>query len=391
MALRVVTMTELRLEVLLEPERIGESVAEVCRRREISRQSYYRFKRRYTTDGAESLEPRSRRPLSSPGQIDVDLEVEICRMRKDHPRWGARRIRTELRRAGHDPPVVSTIHQALRRNHLVADQPHKRPKATKRFEREVPNDLWQIDATRTHLQDGTEAWIVDALDDHARYLLAARAAEGPTEQAAWQAFSEATADYGLPRQLLSDNGLCFTGRLHGFEVAFERKVRSLGVALINSGPYHPETLGKLERFHKTLKEWLADEGPPRDLAHLQELLDRFRAHYNEERPHQGIGDLTPVERYRPGPSSPPPSEDLEEPVYPRGSILRTVWRNGVVTYDRRNIGLGKRWAGLQVRIVPAGKLIHVYYGRILLRSLAFDPNRRYQRQVRSIKEGGSRR
>lgn len=163
-------------------------------------------------------------------------------------------------------------------------------------------------------------------------------------------------------------------------------MRSLGVILINSRPEHPETLGKLERFHKSLKEWLAEEGAPTDLSRLQELLDRFRVHYNEERPHQGIGDITPTERYRPGPTSPPPSEDLEEPVYPRGAILRTVWRNGVVTYDRRNIGLGKRWAGLQVRIVPAGRLVHVYYGQILLRSLTFDPSRRYQRQDRPSKE-----
>src|SRR6266540_6028617 len=111
MALRVVSMTELRLEVLLEPERTGESVAEVCRRREISRQSYYRFKRRYEAEGAEGLEARSRRPLGSPGHIDVDLEVEICRLRKDHKRWGARRIRAELRRSGVHPPAVSTIHQ----------------------------------------------------------------------------------------------------------------------------------------------------------------------------------------------------------------------------------------------------------------------------------------
>jgi transposase InsO family protein len=357
----------------------------VCRRREISRQSYYRFKRRYEAEGPEGLEARSRRPCGSPWQIHVDLEVEICGMRKDHPRWGARRIRAELRRSGVDPPAVSTIHRVLRRNHLVADQPRKRPKALRRFEREVPNDLWQIDATRTHLADGAEAWVVDALDDHARYLLAARAADGPTEQAAWQAFSAASADYGLPRQLLSDNGLCFTGRLHGFEVAFERKVRSLGVALINSRPKHPETLGKLERFHKTLKEWLADEGPAKDLAHLQELLDRFRAHHNDERPHQGIGDLTPAERYRPGPAPPPTLEELQEPDYPRGAIIRTVWRNGVVTYDRRNIGLGKRWAGLTVRIVPAGKLVHVYYGQVLVRSVAFDPGRRYHGQGRRRK------
>jgi transposase InsO family protein len=386
MSLRVVSMAELRLEVLLEPERTGESVAEVCRRRGISRETFYEYKRRYDAEGAAGLEPRSRRPSRSPVQIDVDLEVEICRMRKDHPRWGARRIRSELRRAGDRSPAVSTIHQVLRRNHLVTDQPRKRPKATKRFEREVPNDLWQIDATRTNLQDGTEVCVVDALDDHARYLLAARACISPTTEAAWASFEEAATCYGMPRQLLSDNGLCFTGRLHGRVVEFERRIRSLGIVLINSGPYHPETLGKLERFHKTLKEWLADEGPPRDLAHLQELLDRFRAHYNDERPHQAIDDATPAERYRPSPLRAPVVEELEAPTYPRGAIIRTVWSNGVVTYDRRNIGLGKRWAGCKVRIVPAGKLIHVYYGKILVRSLAFDPELRYQRQGKSERE-----
>ena len=387
MSLRVVNMAELRLEVLLEPERTGDSVAEVCRRRGISRDTFYEYKRRYEAEGTGGLEPRSRRPSRSPRQIDADLEVKICTLRKNHPRWGARRIRIELRRSGADPPATSSIHQALRRNYLVADQPHKRPQATKRFERDVPNDLWQIDATRTHLAEGTEAWIVDALDDHARYLLAARACDGPTEQAAWEAFSEATAHFGLPRQLLSDNGLCFTGRLHGFEVAFERKVRSLGVALINSRPDHPETLGKLERFHKTLKEWLHDQGPASDLGHLQDLLDWFGHHYNEERPHQGIADLTPAERYRPGPALFPSEEEGEEPHYPPGAILRKVWSNGVVTYDNRTIGLGRRWGGLTVRIVPVGELIHIYYGKVLTRSLAFDAGRRYQPQGTTTKEG----
>ncbi len=391
MSLRVVTMAELRLEVLLEPERTGQSVAEVCRRRGISRETFYEYKRRYELEGAAGLEPRSRRPTRSPAQIDVELEVRICQLRKHHPRWGARRIRSELRRSGIDPPAVSTIHQVLRRNHLVTDQPRKRPKARKRFEREVPNDLWQIDATKVALADGTEVWVVDALDDHARYLLAARAALRPTTQAAWACFEDAATRHGMPRQLLSDNGLCFTGRLHGRVVDFERRIRSLGIVLINSGPYHPETLGKLERFHKTLKEWLADEGSPRDLPHLQELLDRFRAHYNDERPHQAIDDATPAERYRPSPLRAPVVEELEAPTYPRGAIIRTVWSNGVVTYDRRTIGLGKRWGGLKVRIVPAGKLIHVYYGKILVRSLAFDPQVRYQRQDQLEKEVVRRR
>jgi transposase InsO family protein len=391
MSLKVVTMAELRLEVLLEPERTGQSVAEVCRRRGISRETFYAYKRRYEAEGAAGLESRDRRPVWSPAQIDPELEVKICTLRKDHRRWGARRIRTELLRSGVDAPAISTIHQVLRRNHLVIDQPRKRPKATKRFEREVPNDLWQIDATRVHLADGTEAWILDALDDHARFLLAARAALSPTTEAAWACFEEAATHHGMPRQLLSDNGLCFTGRLHGRVVEFERRIRSVGIVLINSGPYHPETLGKLERFHKTLKEWLHDEGPPQDLAHLQELLDRFRTHYNDKRPHQGIADLTPAERYRPTPTLAPPEGELEEPTYPRGAIIRTVWRNGVVTYDRRNIGLGKRWAGCKVRIVPAGRLVNVYYGKILLRSLAFDPELRYQRQGRLEKEVVTRR
>jgi hypothetical protein len=137
--------------------------------------------------------------------------------------------------------------------------------------------------------------------------------------------------------------------LHRVVVVFERRVRSLGVILINSRPDHPETLGKLERFHKTLKEWLADEGPARDLAHLQQLLDRFRVHYNEERPHQAIGDATPSERYRPSPGAVPPADLLAKPHYPPGAILRKVWGHGVVTYDRRTIGLGMRWT---VRPLP---------------------------------------
>ena len=144
MALRVVNMTELRLEVLTEPERLGCTVAETCERWGISRQTYYRYRRRYRLWGEQGLEDLSRAPFHSPRQIDPELEDTIGRMRKDHPRWGARTIRNYLRRQGVDPPAISTIHQALRRASLIADQPRKRPKATKRFVRPVPNDLWQM-------------------------------------------------------------------------------------------------------------------------------------------------------------------------------------------------------------------------------------------------------
>jgi transposase len=179
-ALQVVSMEELKLGVLLEPERTGETVAEVCERHGISRASFYRYRRRYLEEGVAGLTPRSRRPRSSPAQIEPTLEARIVELRRRHQRWGARRIYAELGRAGIEPPAVATIHRALRRNHLVAPQPPRRPKATKRFEREVANDLWQIDGTQVRLAGGEAAWVVDCLDDHARYLLSAIACASPS-------------------------------------------------------------------------------------------------------------------------------------------------------------------------------------------------------------------
>ena len=170
----------------------------------------------------------------------------------------------------------------------------------------------------------------------------------------------------------------------GVEVAFERRLGEVDVDLITAAPAHPQTLGKLERFHRTLQEWLEDEGPARDLAELQALLDRFRAHYNEERPHQGIEDLTPAERYvagwaETGARAAPVSAAESEPSYPPRSLVRAVASNGVLAFRRRYINIGVRYAGARVRIVEQGELVHVYYGEELVRSLAPDRTRRYQR------------
>jgi transposase InsO family protein len=384
-ALRVVSMEAVRLDVLFEPERTGDSVTEVCGRRGVSRETFYVYRRRYLAEGMAGLEPRSRRPKTAPGRIAPELEARIVELRRRHPRWGARRIHAEPGRAGVEAPAVSTIHQALKRNHLVAPQPPRRRKANKRFERELCNDLWQIDATQVKLADQTTAWVVDCLDDHARFLLAALACPSPTGEAAWECFMRAGASHGLPRQLLSDNHTSFTGRLFGVTVEFERKLAAVGVQLINAAPAHPQTLGKLERFHRTCKEWLEDEGPALDLEHLQPLLDRFQTHYNRERPHQGIDNQTPAERYLSTASATQPRREPaineldKQPAYPPHSLTRKVWSNGVVTYDGLGIILGKRFAGATVRIVEVGALVHVYLGHQLLRAVAPDRGRRYQR------------
>lgn len=387
MALKVVTMAEMRLEVLLEAERTGMSVTEVCRRFGISRQTYYRYRNRYLAEGLEGLEDRSRRPLVPAHQIPGELEAEIVEMRKDHPRWGARRIRTELLRDGVDPPVVSTIHQVLRRNGLVAATRKRKPKANLRFEREISNDLWQIDATEVSLADGTKAYVINILDDHSRYLLASIAGEAATGELAWDAFELAVSRYGLPRQLLSDNGLIFTGRLHRVEVMFESSLKDLGVEMINSAPYHPQTLGKLERFHRTQKEWLSDEGPAEDIDDLQELLDGFRFDYNRKRPHQGIDDVTPAERYgiAPVPDNVirlPKASEMSEPDYPPYAFVRRVSDTGSIGYRGRVIQVGSRYRGAKVQVIDKGRLTHVYHGEALIRAVRLDPNRRYQPKPR---------
>jgi transposase InsO family protein len=391
-ALQVVSMEKLRMEVVLEPERTGDSVAEVCRRRGISRETFYVYRRRYLSEGIDGLVSRSRRPRGSPARIEPELEATICGLRREHPRWGARRIRTELARAGVSPPAKSTIHRALQRNGLVAPQPPRRPKPTRRFERPVANDLWQIDATQLKLAGGERVWIVDVLDDHARYLLAALASERLTGVPAWACFVAAAAQHGLPRQLLSDNGTCFTGRLHGFQADFERRLGEVGVELICAAPAHPETLGKLERFHRTLKEWLHDQGPASDLEQLQRLLDRFRTHYNEERPHQGISDLTPAERYWPTPVPVEPLGELtladqQQPSYPARALVRNVSKNGMIAFQNMRIGVGRRYAGANLRLVPLGELVHIYYDSELIRVAALDRRRYYQPQTTKSTRG----
>lgn len=400
MALKVVSMEELRLEVLLEAERTSETVSEICKRYGITRQTFYEYRRRYLADGLDGLEPRSKRPYRSPNQIDYDLEVEICKLRKDHPRWGARRIRDQLALAQIKPPAISTIHQALRRNHLVADHPKKRKKFNKRFERKVPNDMWQIDATQVRLESRRKVWVINVLDDHARYLLEAHGCSQANGNSVWSAFEHATERFGMPRQVLSDNAYYFTGRLVGFEVEFEQKLKRLGIQLLNSAPYHPQTLGKLERFHRTLKEWLHDEGPPTDLKHLQELLDRFRSHYNEERPHQALSGVTPAMRYEAQPPVTPKDAAVQEgeiilqppihpieksievrdgdPDYPPHSIVRRAQRYGSISFDNLHIYLGQRWAGGLMRVVEVGELIHVFYGDQLVRALLPDRSKSYQ-------------
>jgi transposase InsO family protein len=372
MALKVMDVVELRLRVVRDVQ-AGMSAREAAVRHETSKTQVYQWLSRYVREGAEGLVPYSRRPLVSPRQLDAAVEDEIVRWRKARPRWGAKKIRAMLGRDGWVPlPAVSTVHQVLVRRGLVEHEPRRREPAGgwQRFVRPCSNDLWHVDATRHVLVNGRGFWVVDLVDDHSRFLLAAHVCPSPTSDAGWVSLRAAVAAYGLPRQLLSDNGLNFTGRLRGFTVAFERQARAAGIGLVHSRPYHPETNGKLERQHATQNDWLADHGPPRSLAAAQLLLDAYRHDYNTARPHEGIGQQFPAEVYIPDDGLELPAVELAPAdPYPPGCLKRQVGAGGRFSYGNTKHHIDTRWSGITIGLLRDHGRLEIYYGAALIETL----------------------
>jgi transposase InsO family protein len=373
-SLKVITLSQLWIEILLAPERHRLTVTEVCRRYGISRKTYYAYRARYRAAGVEGLEPRSRRPKSSPRRTPAEVEATVVEIRLARPRWGARKIRAELVRRGLGcVPAVSTVHAILRREGLIGEQPRRRQLAMKRFERPVPNDLWQIDATQVALADKSKAWIVDVLDDHARFAIAAKACKTATTAVAWDCMDEAIRTHGAPRQVISDNGLSFTGRRHQREVLFEKNLKALGIQPLTSKPRHPQTCGKLERFHQTMKDWLSDQPPAQTVEDLQALIDEFRWHYNVERPHQSLRQATPAHAYEATDKAGPlPAGDGT--VRPR--TLR-VNSHGAISYRKRKIQVGSELRGQTVHAVEDNGIVRIYRGHEPLRELLLGPKGTY--------------
>lgn len=352
-------------------------VTALCRELNISRQTLYKYRRRFQAEGPAGLVERSRRPHSSPRQVSAETEEAIVRLRKELPvDCGAQSIAYQLERGGQFVPSVATIHRVLVRRGLVTPQPNKRPKvAWRRFEWPRPNDVWQIDATCWALSDGQTVWIMDVLDDHSRALVAARVDTGPTARIAWEAFTTAVQQWGLPAHVMNDNGSCFTGRLAKNGAAdFERMLRSLGIKQICSRPGHPQTCGKLERSHQTTKAWLRLQPPASSIDQLQDQLDRWREHDNRARPHKALAGRTPYERWA---ASPPatPGPAIAGPV--RASV-HSVHKAGHIGWSDYVIGIDCRLAGQRVLVVARDFDLAVYGQTGLLRRVTIDTTRRYQ-------------
>jgi transposase InsO family protein len=367
--------------------REGRAVAELARVHGVHRSWLYKLLRRYRTDGDAGLLARSRRPHHSPTAMPVEVAEEIVRLRTDLLAQGldagALTIQWHLARQRGRVPSTSSIVRVLRRRGLVVPEPHKRPRSSFiRFEAQLPNQLWQTDATHWALADGSPVEILNIVDDHSRLLLAAVPLRTVKAADVVAVFHGAAQRHGYPAALLSDNAAVFSGASRRGKVLLETELERLGIVCKHAAPYHPQTCGKVERFHQTLKRWLAKQPPAATLVELATQLDRFRLHYNLRRPHRAIGRRVPQEvfdaKVKAGPGSAVP------PVHYRVRY-DTVDRHGKVTlrYDSRlhHIGLGARHRGKAIVLFVADRDVRIVDADgELLRELVLDPTRDYQRQ-----------
>jgi transposase InsO family protein len=369
--------------------REGRSVGELAAEHGIHPSWLYRLIARYQAEGDAGLIPRSRRPKTSPNALPDELENEIVLLRKQLSEEGldagAQTIHWHLAHRHTTAPSVSTIMRVLRRRGYVTPQPKKRPKSSFiRFEADLPNECWQSDMTHWRIADDVHVEIVNFIDDHSRYCIASVAVSVTRATDVAEIFTTAIERYGTPASILTDNGCIYTAKHRGGKVVMETLTEALGVTYKHSSPYHPQTCGKIERFHQTLKKFLTKQPDAESLAELQAQLDRFVDYYNEQRPHRALGRRTPAEAF-----------NARLKAHPPASIPATHFRvrhdkvdkHGSLTirYQSRlhHIGMGARHRGQPVVMLIADRDIRIVSpDGELLRHLTLDPARDYQPQTR---------
>ena len=293
------------------------SVTEAAERYGLSRRHLHRLLARYRAEGLDAVEPRSRRPKTNARATPPEVAERVTQLRAEllgnGLDAGPATIAWHLEREGLHPPSNATIHRLLTRAGLVTPEPRKRPRSSYiRFQAAQPNETWQSDFTHWRLADGSDVEILNWLDDHSRYLISCTTHTPVTGDDVVTTFLAATHDHGTPASTLTDNGRVYTARFGGGRNAFEHVLPILGVTQKNGSPSHPQTQGKIERFHQTQKRWLAQQPTATTALQLQTQLDRFRTTYNENRPHRALDRATPSETYAATPKALPAEGHLPD-------------------------------------------------------------------------------
>jgi transposase InsO family protein len=360
-------LVELRYQAVLEVLNNASTVTDVAVRFGVTRQTVHRWLRHYAADGIAGLVDGSARPLSCPHQIPAEVEARVVELRGLNPGWGPRTILFRLEAERISPlPGRSSIYRCLVRHGLIEPEARRRKKADyKRWERSRAMELWQMDIVGgVELVDGWRASIVSGVDDHSRFVISAQVVERATARPVCDALAQALRSFGVPREILTDNGKVFTGRFGPGtgEVLFDRICRENAIKHILTAPRSPTTTGKVERWHKTLRREFLNGRVFDSIADAQEQLDRWVHEYNFERRHQGIGDVVPWERFRLATSEPAgPVEPTEEPT-----TTRRVGKTGKISFAAELYPVGVWLAGETVDVSVANGLVSTHHRGVLV-------------------------
>lgn len=346
-------LNSVRLEFVNLARQPDRNMRELCRRFGISPTAGYKWLRRFEAAGAQGLAERARRPHRSPRRTEAAVEQTVVALRRTHPSWGARKLRRRLSDLGQEGlPATSTITGILHRHQLIGPEQSQAAQRFTRFEHSGPNELWQIDF-KGHfgLRQG-RCYPLCGLDDHSRYNVMLSACEDQKEATVVQHLERAFRVHGLPDRLLWDNGPPWGGGLaeySGLDVWLMR----LGIRVCHGRPYHPQTQGKEERFHRTLQAEVLGPGGWTDCAHVQRAFDQWRPIYNTQRPHQALELATPVSRYRISPR--PYPDELLKVEYDEGVVVRKVDAAGRVSYRGGDWKIGRAFTGQLVGLRPTAQ------------------------------------
>lgn len=369
------------------------NVAAVCRDLDVSRQTFYKYVRRFKRRGVEGFYPDSRRPHSSPTRLSASLEDLLITIRKQEADtgwdYGADAVLMRLEEqvlagatlwpVGQPLPSRATINRVFESRGQLHKVPQRKPRhrGGRRFQRDHVNALWQFDGFEYEMADHTIAVVLQLTDDCSRTDLALQAAISENGADIWHTFCVAVERYGLPTQVLTDNGRAFSGRRRGWVSDFEQYLYALGVEPIQSSVSHPQTCGKNERAHQRVQKWLNRRATAPNLNALQNLLDTYRNAYNTRR-NMVLGKLTPHQRYDLGPVA----TIAHLPPVRTALTHHTVSTTGSIGLDGTLIGLGRRHAHQPATAFRTGDYIAIFINDQLTRDLVIDRTRRYQPQNR---------
>ena len=346
------TTVSLRQEFIQFAARRTVALSELCRRSGISRKTGYKWLRRYQQAGPAGLTDQSRRPHRSVGQTAPPLEVAVVALRQAHPAWGARKLRRRLQALGWARvPAASTVTAILHRHALIPPAgAGAGPGPWQRFERPAPNELWQMDFKGRIATLAGFGHPLTVLDDHSRFNLCLQVLPNQQTAGVQGRLTATFRTYGLPDALLVDNGSPWGDDADHPWTPLTAWLVRVGTQVAHSAPYHPQTLGKDERFHRTLAAEVLSTRQWRDLVHCQGACDRWRTVYNTERPHEALAFAVPASRYQP--SLRPFPEGLPPIDYPAGLLVRKVQQGGHCTVHGQPFTVPKAFAGYPVGLRP---------------------------------------